>query len=311
MRARHDGRVTDRCTPLSAAAGEDQAGTAPGEGVWLLVEQPGPWGRKALRESDLPDDVAALLGGLGAHVAPGAPGVRVQLVRRPGRSAVAPGAGRTVLAARPGGPGGALVVTRLEVHDLRALLDHDPADLAAGRLAGAAPYGGPLWLVCTNGRRDVCCAELGRPVAAALAERWPEATWESTHLGGHRFSATLLALPAGVALGRLDPATALAACAELEARRLPLDVARGRTGQPASAQVAELALRRRLGLTGLDAVAVVDTGAGGVELEVRGAGQRWYAAVTSRPGVPSPASCGDAKPKAAPVHEVALRPLGA
>ncbi|HEY1135329.1 MAG TPA: hypothetical protein VGE77_12220, partial [Nocardioides sp.] len=69
--------MTNRCTALSAAAGEDQAGTAPTEGTWLLVEQPGAWGRKALRESDLPAEVAALLGGLGAHVAPGAPAVRV------------------------------------------------------------------------------------------------------------------------------------------------------------------------------------------------------------------------------------------
>lgn len=306
--------MTDRCTALSAAAGEDQAGTAPGEGVWLLVEQPGPWGRKALRESDLPDDVAALLGGLGGHVVPGAPDVRVQLVRRPGRAVPVPddvGARRTVLAARPSGPGGALAVARLEVDDLRALLDHDPADLAAGHLAGATPYEGPLWLVCTNGRRDVCCAELGRPVAAALAERWPEATWETTHLGGHRFSATLLALPTGVALGRLEPVTALAACAELEAGRLPLDVTRGRAGLRATTQVAELALRRRLGVTGIDDVTVVGTDEGGVELEVGPDGARWYAAVTSRPGVPSPGSCGDPKLKAAPVHEVVLRPLGA
>nr|WP_275940907.1 sucrase ferredoxin [Nocardioides zeae] len=174
-------------------------------------------------------------------------------------------------------------------------------------MAGAAPYEGPLWLVCTNGRRDVCCAELGRPVAAALAERWPEATWETTHLGGHRFSATLLALPAGVALGRLDPVTALAACAELAEGRIPLDVARGRVGVPATVQAAELVLRRRLGVRGVDEVAVVGRGDGWVELEVRGDAVRWYAAVTSHPGVPSPASCGDATPKAAPVHEVVLR----
>lgn len=299
--------MTDRCTALSAAAGEDQAGTAPGEGVWLLVEQPGPWGRKALRESELPAEVAALLGGLGRHVATGAPDVRVQLVRRPGRADPTPGAPRTVLAARPSEGAGVLVVERLLVDDLRDLLEHDPAALAAGRLAGAAPHDGPLWLVCTNGRRDVCCAELGRPVAAALAERWPAATWETTHLGGHRFSATLLALPTGVVLGRLDPAGAVAACGALAEGEVPLDATRGRAGLPASAQVAELALRRRLGLTGIDDVRVVATGDGWVELAAGGGSGRWYAAVTSRPGVPRPASCGDEKRKAAPVHEVVLR----
>ncbi|HEY1133511.1 MAG TPA: sucrase ferredoxin, partial [Nocardioides sp.] len=216
---------------------------------------------------------------------------------------------RVVLAARRTADG--FAVDRLLVDDLRTLLDLDPVALAAGHLAGAAPYADPLWLVCTNGRRDLCCAELGRPVAAALAARWPEATWETTHLGGHRFSATLLALPTGVALGRLDPSGAVAACADLVAGRLPLPVTRGRAGLPVPAQVAETALRRELTLDGLDDVAVRDVGDGWVDLEVRRppAPTRWRAAITSRPGEPRPASCGDATAKAAPVHEVRLRPL--
>ena len=31
-------------------------------------------------------------------------------------------------------------------------------------------------------------------MAAALTEQWPAQTWETTHLGGHRFAATLLAM---------------------------------------------------------------------------------------------------------------------
>ncbi len=48
--------------------------------------------------------------------------------------------------------------------------------------------GDPLALVCTNGKRDRCCALLGRPLAAELASSGVEGVWEVTHLGGHRFS---------------------------------------------------------------------------------------------------------------------------
>ncbi|HEU5385864.1 MAG TPA: sucrase ferredoxin [Streptosporangiaceae bacterium] len=47
-------------------------------------------------------------------------------------------------------------------------------------------------LVCTNGKRDRCCAVRGRPVAAAIADATGWDTWESSHLGGHRFAATAL-----------------------------------------------------------------------------------------------------------------------
>ena len=101
-------------------------------------------------------------------------------------------------------------------------------------------YDGPLWLVCTNGKRDRCCAEMGRPIAGLLAQEWPEGTWETTHLGGHRFSGTLLALPSGITLGRLDTATALDACAAVERGEVPVEWMRGRAGRPGVDQVREL-----------------------------------------------------------------------
>lgn len=228
-----------RCSAASLRDAEPMAGTAPADRVWLFVEEPGPWGRQAVAESRLPEDVRSFLAGLD--------GVRVQLIRRHGGES---GPGVRVFAADLAGPA-AVRSTRLD--DPRDLLDLDPETLRAGA-PDLPAYDGPLWLVCTNGRRDRCCAETGRPVAAALAARWPEDTWETTHLGGHRFSGTLLALPAGVALGRVDPGSAVAACKELEAGRFPLAQARGRAGQPPAAQVAELHVRDRLGLDGLDAL---------------------------------------------------------
>src|SRR4029453_5830608 len=61
------------------------------------------------------------------------------------------------------------------------------------------------------GRHGACCAERGRPVAAALAQAHPEETWEVSHIGGDRFAGNLLVLPNGLYYGRLDPGPALAA----------------------------------------------------------------------------------------------------
>lgn len=257
------------CSALSAD--EPLAGTAPTDVEWLFVEYPGPWTAKP---------VAAL----GLDV----PGMRVQLIRRHGRAA--PGGVRLFAATV-----GAGVSVRTAVV---ASLD---------RVADAAwePYAEPLLLVCTHGRRDRCCAELGRPVVAALAERWPDATWETTHLGGHRFAGTLLALPAGVALGRLTGATAVGACEALLAGRLPdPDVVRGRAGLPGPAQAAELAARRAHGWTGVDDVSV--TGIHGDRVALRTPAGALAATVTTVPGVPRRQSCGDDRRKAAPTHTVSL-----
>ena len=186
------------------------------------------------------------MGSQGGRREPAARG-RPRPPRRPDRRAGAadPPARRRV---RPGGPG--LPRPR---HPRRLRRAHRGAARRGGP-AGPRPrrrprrrpdgdwaaYDAPLWLVCTNGRRDRCCAEVGRPITAALAGRWPEATWETTHLGGHRFAGTLLALPSGHTLGRLDVASAVEACAILEKGSVPVEVSRGRAGLTPAEQVREL-----------------------------------------------------------------------
>ena len=84
------------------------------------------------------------------------------------------------------------------------------AALAAFEAAGPLPEAASeRLLVCTHGRHDPCCATRGRPVAAALAARFPHETWETSHVGGDRFAANLVVLPSGTYYGGLDPASAL------------------------------------------------------------------------------------------------------
>lgn len=267
-----------RCSAASLADAEPIAGTAPVDTRWLFVEDPGPWGRKAVQDSRLPEGVRRRLSELDD--------VRVQLIRRPGGGL---SSGVQVLAATRTAHG--FDLQGLRVSAPGELLDLDLDGLAAGRGAGLPSYDGPLWLVCTNGRRDVCCAEQGRPVAAALVERWPGGTWETTHLGGHRFAATLLALPVGVALGRLDAESAVAACAAIESGELPLGVIRGAAGLDPRAQVAELDVRTRLDLRALGAVEVL--GVDGEQVTLGVGGREHVVRVEERAGVPRRLSCAD------------------
>lgn len=275
-----------RCSAASTADGEVLAGSAPTEATWLFVEYAGSWGHRALAESRLDQDVRTFLGDI--------EGARVQLIRRHG-GVTGPGV-RVFVAALGAVPR----VWTTALDDVRDVLDLDVASLADG--AGLTPYDEPLWLVCTNGRRDLCCAEIGRPVAAALAARWPEGTWETTHLGGHRFAGTLLALPSGVTLGRVDPSSARAACAELLAGRVPVELSRGRAGLSGAAQVADLHVRTERGLVGLDEVAV--TGVDGETVTLRTPGGVVVVRVETTRGEPRRQSCGDLMTKAVPVHRV-------
>lgn len=250
-----------RCSATSADDGEPMVGTAPTDAAMLLVEAPGPWGRKAIEENRLPDEVRTHLAGLD--------GMRPQLIRRSSREGTSVGtsSGTRIFHAVADESGFAVKFAQLD--DVRDLPDVVLADLAA--------YESPLWLVCTNGRRDRCCTELGRPIVAALAECWPEDTWETSHLGGHRFAGTLLALPSGLTLGRLSSRDAVRACEEVAAGRVPAGVVRGRAGRPGEEQVRELHV----------------LGGGDPRVEV-----------VATPGPPRRQSCGDLTQKATTIWEV-------
>jgi hypothetical protein len=115
--------------------------------------------------------------------------------------------------------------------------------------------GGPLFVVCTHGRRDPCCAERGRPLAQGLAASFPDITWESTHVGGDRFAGNLVAFPHGLYFGRVEPEEAPEIVrAYAEGRIGRLDRYRGRSSDAFHVQTAERAIRDHLDLDRIDAV---------------------------------------------------------
>ncbi|MFK8849571.1 sucrase ferredoxin [Streptomyces sp. Ac-502] len=240
------------CATASRDAAEPVAGTSATARTWLLVEQTGPWGTEALTESHLDPHIGRAL-----EAAADNTGVRVALIRRPGRHADCHGAPvrRAFLAHTA--PSRSWIRTT-SVADPETLLLLDFARLGAGEHGGLwDPYAGePLVFVCTNGKRDRCCAVLGRPLASELADSGAEA-WEVTHIGGHRFSPTLFVLPYGYAYGRASAPLVKEAVASARDGRVLLDHCRGRSTWERPAQAADLAVRELTGEDRADAVDVV------------------------------------------------------
>jgi hypothetical protein len=227
-----------RCAATSASLDEPLVGTASTVRAFLLVQQSGPWGEDALRDSRLPEAVSTGLQRLCTKA-----NVRPLLIRRHGRDQ--PDGVRVFAAyADPHQP---WLETGV-VDDLDDLLELDLPALGRGFSVGLDPTEQPVFCVCTHGRHDVCCAELGRPLAAALSASYPEHTWECSHIGGDRFAGNLLQLPHGLYYGRANASSGPSIASATLDGWLDLDHLRGRAGYRFVTQAAEWHLRRRLSL---------------------------------------------------------------
>ena len=272
--------MTPTCSRRSADLEEEIWGTAPEEPGFLVLENPGPWGRDGLADSRLDGGTAAAIA-----AAAKAAGLRLQAIRRSTRRYNAAPVHAWI--GRFGGP-----MERLELPHARSVLDLDLAGAAAGRLTGAGVADdSPLFLVCTHSTRDPCCARLGLPLAREVGVAAGGRTWHSSHLGGHRFAATMAVLPSGLWLGRVPVTAAAAVVAAAAAGEVPYEYLRGRAGLACRAQVAEIELRRRHGLRDGGALRVLSADGDAITLEA--AGERVALTVVREPtGTARPLSCG-------------------
>lgn len=275
-----------RCSDGAARRGDPLLGTASPATRWLLIEEPGGWGRDGLTSSSIDREVAATL----ARRAKAAR-VRVQLIRRPGRRHRPARRAYAVVDADIGGERTRWGSARSDRELLDVPLDGPPDDLGDTT---------PVYLVCAHGRKDVCCAIRGRPVAEYLVAHRPEATWETSHVGGDRFAANLVVLPHGLFYGQVTADTALAAVKAYEEGQVLPRQLRGRSGHQPPVQAAECFARLELTENRLDTLTprqvvrrgpdlwtvTLDWAGAGVEVAVR--------AVTSP--LPAQLTCGNVHP---------------
>lgn len=291
------------CSQQSCDVGEGLAGTAAEASAWLLLEYPGEWKPKGYEQAQLPLDARTAIDAAvdAAH------GLRIQLIRRAERRVA--DTGLRLFLAR--GERGHEQLWQFNLANYDALGD---LDLRAWAL-GSDPFehahrSEPLFLVCVHGKRDRCCAQKGMPVYRRMSELAPEATWQTTHLGGHRFAATLVCLPRGVCYGRVEESEVerlLAAHARGEI--YDLNRYRGRACDAPMVQGGEMLLRQELALTRLDALRPGKVEALGKDKRVTFVDNdnREHTIVVTRETLPAIQQSCDAHDRKSAVRLVALR----
>jgi hypothetical protein len=282
------------CTLAAQEAGDGLAGSAPARtSAWIVLEHGGPWAPKPLA-SELP-------GGARAHLASALdriPGSRLQLIRKAGRRVEG-----IVLYVASSAPRSSWLLrfdlgswAELERVDFEALLEQ-------GQAAGATRETEPLYLVCTHGKRDPCCAKWGVPLYESVASLEPDRSWHTSHVGGHRFAANLVVLPYGLSYGRLGPDDA-APLVDAHRRGELYDPSRlrGRTCFDGAEQAAEVFVRQVTGERSVQAPEIVsglseddETRPERSRLQLRfGDGPAHELIVRREPVAARPGSCGDA-----------------
>ena len=257
--------MTLSCSAGSLAAAEPLAGTAPVAQSWIIIEQPGPWGRQALTDSRLDADLGAVLKAASADS-----GTTVLLARHPDRLErdlhggalleQPQDAARNIWVAHTA-PG----ATRMRHGVTGEVSQIGSWDLSAIAHGSLPPFGVSVeeaaLFICTHSGRDQCCAVHGRALLAATLDRLaPDEraqVWEVSHIGGHRFAPTALSLPSGGVYGRLRVDDVLRIRADEVLRTVSTPNYRGRSAFPQPLQVAEIAVRDTAGVLDRDVLDVL------------------------------------------------------
>jgi len=238
------------CAELSHEIDMQMIGTAPAVDIWFLLEYGGSWRAKATNDNDLPHRVQAWLAGAVETAGRG----RLQFIKQK-QTALRPGFTFFIALAREIKP--LLYEFHLESYD--HLLSLDLSGLLAGE-TGEGQYlrTDPLYLTCTNGKRDRCCSRLGLALYQTLHERVGDDAWQCTHLGGHRYAPTMVTFPSGTCYGRLTPVD-LTLLVQTQSRdELLLTHLRGRSCYEDVVQAADWFLRQETGVHERDAYRLLE-----------------------------------------------------
>ena len=224
------------CSEVSLEIAEPLAATASRVDNWILVEYRGLWGFDALAASGLTDEVRRHLRTRARELGR----TKLLFVRRPerrGRHGI-----RVFWGSSPE-HGGRLFRAELDSHADLLGLDFETV---------GEPVDHPLFLVCTHGKHDRCCARYGRILYEELREQVEEGwAWQCSHIGGDRFAGNLVCLPEGLYFGRVGPPDVWPVLDQYLAGRIHLDLYRGRSCYPFRIQAAEHAVRAQTGVTGI------------------------------------------------------------
>lgn len=224
---------------LARKNNEPLYGTIKSADVWFLLEYNGVYTNNAWEDARIPDEVKDKLDNY--------PNSRPLLIRQPEQ-----------LNAHD------RIVTFFIVHaasetpkiyafDLASysdILELDIDTVLAGEVI--SPYDEPLYVICTNGKRDACCSKYGIALYNAMIQREQHTVWQASHIGGHRFAGTMYCFPHAICYGFLTEEDAIPVIESYSHNRILLNKLRGHAIYDKSVQAAEYFLRRELNYDQLD-----------------------------------------------------------
>ena len=231
--------LSEFCALQSQETAQEIFGTAVAETtVWLFLEYVEPWTPKSVTDNNLPETVQDWLQGQVSAIAQS----RVVFIKKSSQTPAAfhfyVGISREADQR----------LYRFQVANYEALLDLDVAGILADGAAFEANLSDEqLYLVCTNGKRDRCCAKFGLPVYEAMTQIEGASVWQCTHLGGHRYAPVVGVFPAGLYYRVIEPEDGAALVAATQAGELRLNDYRGRNCYIGVVQAADYFLRQQTG----------------------------------------------------------------
>ncbi|MBW2647911.1 MAG: hypothetical protein JRE23_17410 [Deltaproteobacteria bacterium] len=241
------------CSDLSLQAEGQIFGTATHTEAYLLLEYNGAWGKKAIPDSNLPLPIKAYL----TEIEESSTALKTLLIigqEKTQRKEIH----LYIAVARGDKPS----LYSFHLGSYEDLLDIDIPKV----LIGEPQYGLQLskksiYLVCTHGRRDKCCAKFGLPVYETMETQASGSAevWQSTHVGGHRFATNLLYLPDSLLYGRVNSENVYKILDAHGRRQVHYPNLRGRTCYDPIAQAAEHFLQQETGNTSVHAYRLAET----------------------------------------------------
>lgn len=255
------------CSEHSLSLNEPLFATAPRIESWILLEYPGHFSAKAFEESSLPQEVKNHL----SAVLDATPHSRLLMIKKD-YEAEHSGFDLMLVTSHPS----LQRMARYRFSDYAELLTLDLHSFFSNPPAASEADSAAFFLVCTNGKRDLCCARYGLPFYTEMNRIAGQVVWQSSHMSGHRFAANLILLPFGIYFGRLRADEAERFVELSRAGQIDLQHYRGRTCYTEPQQAAEYFVRQHTGNTVIDDLLLTSSAEAGDD--------RWLMQFESRSG---------------------------
>lgn len=233
------------CSRISAEENEPLHGTASTFSSLILVEYNEAFKENAIEESGLPPQAVNLFSQLNKY------GCRTLLIKQ--NSSKSRKHGYSVFRIRMSE--GSALIAMVKISDYGEIDGNLFAQFQSTERE--LSYSESMYLVCVNGKKDLCCAKYGLPVYDELRKYSSENVWMCSHVGGDRFAPSIVHIPSFSYYGRIQVNDIKEFVATTENGKIYMPRYRGRSTFSFKVQSADYFLRKYLGVTKIDDITFV------------------------------------------------------